>query len=78
MSEYNNTFRRLDKIAATMKALHETNVALRAKLQKRDESLVAKVRSQAATIQTLIQQAAARERVLQSYVKKHEPEVSSP
>lgn len=66
MPEFNNTFRRLDKIKATMEQLHAENLALRERLRKRDETLVAKIRRQSADISSLIQQAAARERVLKS------------
>jgi len=66
MPEFNNTFRRLDKIRATMEQLHAENLALRERLRKRDESLVAKIRRQSADISSMVQQAAARERVLKS------------
>ena len=66
MPEFNNTFRRLDKIRATMEQLHAENLALRERLRKRDESLVAKIRRQSADISSMIQHAAAQERVLKS------------
>jgi hypothetical protein len=44
MSDYKNTWRRFEKIKATMEQLLEENHNLRARLKKRDEPLVAKVR----------------------------------
>lgn len=70
ISEYSNTFRRLDKIKATMEALHAENLALRSRLSKRDETLVAKVKRLGADISSMNNQAAARERVLQSIQKE--------
>ena len=69
-NEYSNTFRRLDKIKATMEALHAENLALRSRLSRRDETLVAKVRRLGADVSTMNTQAAARERVLQALQKK--------
>lgn len=74
MPEFNNTFRRLDKIKATIEQLHEENLALRERLRKRDETLVTKVRRQAEDISSLLQQAAARERVLKKLTPKKEEE----
>lgn len=71
-SEYSNTFRRLDKIKATLVQLHTENLALRERLRKRDETLVAKVRRQAADINAMNQQLAAQERVLKSITKEYE------
>lgn len=44
MSDYKNTWRRFEKIKATMEQLLEENRNLRGRLKKRDEPLVAKVR----------------------------------
>ena len=43
MSDFKNTFRRLEKIRATFEQLREENQSLRARLKKRDDPLFAKM-----------------------------------
>lgn len=66
MPEFNNTFRRLEKIKATIEQLHAENLALRKRLKGREDQLVAKVRRLEESVRALNIQAAARERVLTS------------
>ena len=66
MSDYKNTWRRFEKIKATMEQLLVENISLREKLRKRDEPLVAKVNRLQASLSAKDQQIAAQERVLKS------------
>lgn len=61
---YEQTFRRLDKIKATIEELLVENQNLRSRLRKRDELLVAKVRRLEALVTGLNILGAARERVI--------------
>lgn len=70
MSDYRNTFRRLEKIKATMDALLAENKALRAKLKKRDEPLIAKVRRLEEYRSTTEQRWQAELRVAKSFLRK--------
>ena len=70
MSKLKNTFRRLEKIRATIDQLLVENQNLRGKLKKRDEPLVAKVRRLENEVQNLRSLHGAQERVLKSLQDK--------